>query len=90
MLHARPAEKGDMPIILGFIGEAATWLADKGTDQWSKPWPDERQRDGRTWMVWDDGRNRYDFVPATGQPMPLDRRRERRACRLRNPADRVP
>jgi GNAT superfamily N-acetyltransferase len=65
MLHVRPAEKDDMPVILGFIGEAAGWLADVGTDQWSKPWPDKRQRDARvrrgirnrcTWMVEDDGR----------------------------------
>jgi GNAT superfamily N-acetyltransferase len=65
MLHVRPAEKDDMPVILGFIGEAAAWLVDKGTDQWSKPWPDERQRDERvrrgirdkcTWMVEDHGR----------------------------------
>ncbi len=54
-----------MPIIIGFIDEAAAWLADKGTDQWAKPWPDERRRDARvsrgirnkyTWMVEDDGR----------------------------------
>lgn len=65
MLRVRPAEKDDMPIILGFIDEAAAWLADKGTDQWSKPWPTTRQRDRRvrrgirdkcTWIVEDDGR----------------------------------
>jgi GNAT superfamily N-acetyltransferase len=65
MLHVRPAEKDDMPIILGFIGEAAAWLADKGTDQWSRPWPDKRRRDARvrrgirdkcTWMVEEGGR----------------------------------
>jgi GNAT superfamily N-acetyltransferase len=65
MLHVRPAEKDDMPVILGFIGEAATWLADKGTDQWSKPWPDEHERDERvrrgirdkcTWIVEDKSR----------------------------------
>jgi GNAT superfamily N-acetyltransferase len=64
MLHVRPAEPSDSGVILGFIAEAADWLADKGTDQWSVPWPDEEQRDGRvdrgiadgcTWMVHDDG-----------------------------------
>jgi GNAT superfamily N-acetyltransferase len=64
MLHVRPAENDDMPIIIGFIDEAAVWLADRGTDQWSKPWPNERKRDMRvrrgirdkcTWMVEDGG-----------------------------------
>jgi GNAT superfamily N-acetyltransferase len=64
MLHVRPAVASDMPVIIGFIDEAAGWLADKGTDQWSKPWPDRAQRDDRvrrgiadgcTWMVEDDG-----------------------------------
>jgi GNAT superfamily N-acetyltransferase len=65
MLRVRLAEKDDLPVILGFIAEAAAWLADRGTDQWSTPWPDEPQRDDRvrrgirdrcTWMVEDDGR----------------------------------
>ncbi len=63
MLHVRPAIASDMATILGFIDEAAGWLADKGTDQWSRPWPDRKQRDARvqrgiadgcTWIV-DDG-----------------------------------
>jgi GNAT superfamily N-acetyltransferase len=53
-----------MPVIIGFIDEAADWLASKGTDQWAKPWPNRPERDGRvvrgirdrcTWMVEDDG-----------------------------------
>jgi GNAT superfamily N-acetyltransferase len=64
MLHVRTAEAADMPVILGFIAEAAGWLAEKGTDQWAEPWPDEERRDERvargirdrcTWMVEDDG-----------------------------------
>lgn len=47
--------------ILRFIAEARGYLAVKGTDQWSKPWPDKKQRDvrvwqglerGATWIVW--------------------------------------
>jgi GNAT superfamily N-acetyltransferase len=65
MFQVRSAVAGDMPAIIGFIDEAATWLADKGTDQWATPWPDEAQRDDRvrrgiddgcTWMLQDDGR----------------------------------
>ena len=63
MLHVRSAVPADMATILAFIDEAAGWLSEKGTDQWSKPWPDEEQRDGRvrrgiedgcTWMVHDN------------------------------------
>jgi GNAT superfamily N-acetyltransferase len=62
MLHVRPAVPGDLPTILALIDEAAGWLAGKGTDQWSEPWPDREQRDERvrrgirdhcTWMVTD-------------------------------------
>lgn len=65
MLHVRPAVASDLPVITGFIDEAAQWLADKGTDQWSSPWPDRERRDRRikcgisgncTWMVHDEGR----------------------------------
>jgi hypothetical protein len=64
MLHVRPAVASDMPLIIGLIDEAAGWLAVKGTDQWSRPWPDEAQRDDRvrrgiadgcTWMVEAEG-----------------------------------
>ncbi len=63
MLHARPAEPGDLATIIGMIDEAAGWLGEKGTDQWSTPWPDRAQRDDRvkrgiadgcTWMVLDE------------------------------------
>lgn len=64
MLHVRLAGIGDLPTILGFIDEAADWLALKGTNQWARPWPDQQQRDarvqrglenGHTWLVEDDG-----------------------------------
>ncbi|HEY2506831.1 MAG TPA: GNAT family N-acetyltransferase [Streptosporangiaceae bacterium] len=64
MLHVRPATAADMPTIIGFIDEAAGWLALKGTDQWASPWPSRPERDERvrrgirdhcTWMVDDDG-----------------------------------
>jgi GNAT superfamily N-acetyltransferase len=44
------------------VEDAAAWLRTKGTDQWSRPWPDEKGRaeriekglvDHETWMVWD-------------------------------------
>jgi predicted N-acetyltransferase YhbS len=54
----------DMPSIIGLIDDAAQWLqAEKGSDQWQRPWPDESSRDqrirrgikvGRTWMVEND------------------------------------
>ncbi len=59
----RPAQKSDMRAIIGLIDEAARWLnAEKGTDQWQRPWPDlaarnQRIRRGikrhRTWIVED-------------------------------------
>jgi len=64
MLHVRPATPADEQVIIGFIDEAAGWLAGKGTDQWAKPWPSLDERDRRvrrgirdhcTWMVEDDG-----------------------------------
>lgn len=51
----------NMNAVLHLIREARGWLADKGTDQWAKPWPDEEQRNARvwrglqvgaTWIVW--------------------------------------
>ncbi len=57
----RPAQLSDMPAIIGLIDQAAGWLhAEKGTDQWQRPWPDLAARDqrvrrgikkGRTWIV---------------------------------------
>jgi GNAT superfamily N-acetyltransferase len=58
----RLATVGQQPIVIGLIDEAAAWLRGKDTDQWTKPWPDRRARDGRvrhglergeTWIVWD-------------------------------------
>jgi len=52
----------DLPIVLGLINEASAWLRTKETDQWTKPWPTEEERDlrvltglrnGKTWIVWD-------------------------------------
>jgi GNAT superfamily N-acetyltransferase len=64
MFRIRPATTRDLELILSFIDEAADWLRAKGTDQWSRSWPDESERDarvkrdlaaGRTWIVEDDG-----------------------------------
>jgi GNAT superfamily N-acetyltransferase len=50
-------------VIKELVDEAAEWLRGKGTDQWSRPWPDASGRDkrievdvgaDRTWIVWDD------------------------------------
>ena len=63
VFHIRLAEKSDMGAIVGLIDEAAGWLkAEKGTDQWQRPWPNLDARDqrirrgirkGRTWIVED-------------------------------------
>jgi ribosomal protein S18 acetylase RimI-like enzyme len=63
IFHIRRARLSDMRAIIGLIDEAARWLkAEKGTDQWQRPWPDEQARDkrirrgiktGRTWIVED-------------------------------------
>lgn len=63
-LMIRRAVADDMQAILDMIDEAAAWLAEKGTDQWARPWPDRESRDrrirnglrsGDTWMVEVDG-----------------------------------
>ena len=61
VLRIRPAKMADMPLIIGLINESAKWLqAEKESDQWKKPWPDEDGRDQRirrgikverTWIV---------------------------------------
>jgi GNAT superfamily N-acetyltransferase len=43
------ATDDNLKIILRLIDGARGWLADKDTDQWSKPWPDREQRDARVW-----------------------------------------
>ena len=51
-----------LSIVLGLIEDARDRLGLKDTDQWQKPWPDEKARDARvisglrggdTWIVWD-------------------------------------
>jgi GNAT superfamily N-acetyltransferase len=55
-----PARPADVDILLAFRAEAAAWLRERGSDQWSTPFPrDEllaRIRAGETWIVWDDDR----------------------------------
>jgi predicted N-acetyltransferase YhbS len=61
----RPAITDDLPAIYDLIGSSAAWLQrHKNTDQWTRPWPNKRDRDARvargikdglTWMVEDNG-----------------------------------
>ena len=55
------ATDDNLNAILRLIRQASGWLADKGTDQWQTPWPNEEGRDARvrrglevgaTWIVW--------------------------------------
>lgn len=55
-----PANISDVPTIVAMRKEASTWLAERGVDQWRKPWPNydamvERTEKsvhaGETWMV---------------------------------------
>lgn len=55
------ATDDNMTAILRLIHQASGWLADMGTDQWQKPWPNKKERDARvwrglevgaTWIVW--------------------------------------
>jgi GNAT superfamily N-acetyltransferase len=64
ILQVRRGAADDFELILAMIDEAATWLRDKQTDQWARPWPsraarDERVRrglrDGGTWIVEEHG-----------------------------------
>lgn len=57
-----PAKPGDLAEILDMRAEAASWLGALGTDQWSRPFPDEQSQTdrllagiiaGETWMVRD-------------------------------------
>jgi GNAT superfamily N-acetyltransferase len=62
-LRIRRATVDDMETIIDdLIDDARAWLPSKGTDQWSKPWPNPAARDarvlrdlkaGRTWLVED-------------------------------------
>jgi GNAT superfamily N-acetyltransferase len=46
-LVLRRASVNDMGVVIRLIEEAAGWLRTKGTDQWSKPWPNLAGRDSR-------------------------------------------
>jgi GNAT superfamily N-acetyltransferase len=52
-----PAKPADVEILLAFRAEAAAWLHERGSEQWSTPFPREellaRIVAGETWMVWD-------------------------------------
>ncbi|MGH8895447.1 MAG: GNAT family N-acetyltransferase [Egibacteraceae bacterium] len=57
-----PAVPDDLDILIAFRNEAARWLASRGIDQWSDPWPSQdlmiqgmlRNIEGReTFIVWD-------------------------------------
>jgi GNAT superfamily N-acetyltransferase len=37
-----PATPDDLPLLLAFREEAASWLSELGTDQWSRPYPADR------------------------------------------------
>ena len=37
-----PATSDDLPLLLAFREEAASWLSALGTDQWSRPYPADR------------------------------------------------
>jgi ribosomal protein S18 acetylase RimI-like enzyme len=64
MFQIRLATPDDLKIILELFNEASRWLQNKNTDQWSRPWPTEPERDARvlrgllacrTWLVEDRG-----------------------------------
>jgi GNAT superfamily N-acetyltransferase len=73
IVRAEPTPE-NLLAILGLVDEAADWLRDKGTNQWAKPWPDERGRNERvlkglqvrkTWIVWDGDRPAATVTTAT-------------------------
>jgi hypothetical protein len=37
-----PAAPGDLDHVIRLVREAAEWLRSIGTDQWQKPWPENR------------------------------------------------
>jgi len=43
------ATDDNMNAILRLINQASGWLKDMGTDQWQRPWPDEKERNARVW-----------------------------------------
>lgn len=61
----RRASAADYKAVHGLLREASQWLESKDTDQWRRPWPDEKGRNervmraikaGRTWIAWDGTR----------------------------------
>ena len=63
-MRIKQATPDDLDVIVGLIDEASTWLQNKETDQWARPWPDRKARDarvlagltnGKTWIAWDGG-----------------------------------
>ncbi|WP_158566761.1 GNAT family N-acetyltransferase [Actinomadura craniellae] len=75
----RCAKDEDLCVIIGLIDSAAQWLAAKDTDQWARPWPDERGREQRildglgtgfTWLAF-DGETPVATVSITDQGNPI-------------------
>lgn len=84
-LTLRPATADEYDDIIALIEGAAQWLPTKGTDQWSKPWPDEQGRnarvkedlrDGKTWVAMDDTKvaGTITIDPADNGVWPADKR----------------
>ena len=79
--RAKPTSE-HLNAIIALIDEARSWLPSKGTNQWSKPWPDKEQRTARvrralelgaTWIVWETLRGIAVLaatVTVTGKPNP--------------------
>src|SRR6266540_2735027 len=62
-MHIAPAGRDDLANLIAFRDEAARWLAARGIEQWSEPWPSEdlmvkgmlrNIKAGETFIVWDD------------------------------------
>jgi GNAT superfamily N-acetyltransferase len=58
-----PAVPDDLALLIAFRDEASRWLAARGIDQWTRPWPTEdlmaegmlrNIRAGEAFIVWDD------------------------------------
>jgi GNAT superfamily N-acetyltransferase len=58
-----PAVPENLDLLIAFRDEASSWLADRGIDQWTQPWPTQdlmaegmlrNIRAGETFIVWDD------------------------------------
>ena len=62
-MRIAPAGRDDLANLIAFRDEAARWLAARGIDQWSEPWPSDdlmtkgmlrNINAGETFIVWDD------------------------------------